>query len=408
MAERIQPSGLTMGSTIAVIPARGGSKGIPGKNLKKVGGVPLVARAIAAASASTRIDHVFVSSDDANILTCAREHGAGAIERPAEIAGDTASSESALLDALDRAEIQALDPERVVMIQCTSPFTRPEELDALVTALDQEDVACALTVTEDHGFLWMRDENGLGVGVNHDHRTPRQRRQDLAPQYRETGAAYAMDVAAFRAAGTRFCGDPALVQTDPRGPEIDTLHDLEIVRAIAAQLSESPHKGLGEDIAALVTDFDGVHTDDRVVVDQTGREAVLCSRSDGMGVERLRKAGMLVLILSKETNSVVARRAEKLGVPVIHGENDKLATLRKWAKEQALELDQICFVGNDVNDVACMEAVGLSVAPSDARPEALGVADVILRAAGGNGAVREICEYLLLSSPAAQSAGETE
>lgn len=397
-----------MGVTVAVIPARGGSKGIPGKNLAKVGGLPLVARAIEAAHAASRIDHVFVSSDDADILVCARNYGAGAIERPAAIAGDTASSESALLDALDRPEVEALEPERVVMIQCTSPFTRSEELDALVTALDQDGVACALTVTEDHGFLWMRDENGLGIGINHDHRTPRKRRQDLAPQYRETGAAYAMEVAAFRAAGTRFCGEPALVQTDTPGPEIDTRHDLEIVRAIAAQLRERPRTDLGKDIAALVTDFDGVHTNDRVIVDQTGNEAVLCSRSDGMGVERLRKAGMPILILSKETNSVVARRAEKLGVPVIHGENDKLGTLRKWAKTQALALDQICFVGNDVNDVACMEAVGLSVAPSDARPEALGVADIVLRALGGNGAVREICEYLLLSSHAVRPVGETE
>ncbi|QLC27053.1 acylneuraminate cytidylyltransferase [Parasphingopyxis algicola] len=395
-----------MGATVAVIPARGGSKGIPGKNLAKVGGVPLVGRAVAAARAAARIDHVFVSSDDAAILACARKHGAGAIERPAEIAGDTASSESALLDALDRPEIQALDPERVVMIQCTSPFTRAEELDALVAALDREGVDCALTVAEDHGFLWIRDESETGVGVNHDHRAPRQRRQDLSPQYRETGAAYAMDVAAFRAAGTRFCGDPALVETAAAAPEIDTRRDLEVVRAIAAQIGAHPQKNLAKNIAALVTDFDGVHTDDRVIVDQAGHEAVRCSRSDGMGVERLREAGMPILILSKETNSVVARRAQKLRVPVLHGENDKLGTLRQWAKKQALTLDQICFVGNDVNDVACMQAVGLSVAPSDARPEAHRAADLVLRATGGNGAVREICEYLLLSFPAGKKSGE--
>lgn len=396
MAGKFERSGLTMGSTIAVIPARGGSKGIPGKNLAKIGGVPLVVRAILAARAATRIDHVIVSSDDLEILNCAIKYGARAIERPPEIAGDEASSESALLDVLDRPDIAALDPDRIVMIQCTSPFTRAEELDSLIAALDGKNVFSAFTVAEDHGFLWSRNDAGTGVGVNHDHREPRQRRQDLSPQFRETGAAYAMDVLAFRESGSRFCGEPALIVTEMVCPEIDTPGDLGVARAIASQIEL--HRPVADvtNIAALVTDFDGVHTDDRVIVDQDGRESVRCSRADGMGIERLRRTGMPILILSKEVNAVVARRAKKLKISVIHGENDKLSAMRNWADGKGLALDQICFVGNDVNDVACMQAVGLSAAPSDARQDAIKAADIVLESAGGEGAVREICEILLL------------
>ncbi len=387
-----------MGSTVAVIPARGGSKGVPGKNLTKVGGVPLVVRSIRAALSATRIDAVFVSSDDKTILEIAAQAGAGKIRRPADIAGDLASSESALLSALDDPAIASLSPDLLVMIQCTSPFTSAGDLDSLVATLDDARFDAALTVVENHGFLWGIAEDGSGRGLNHDASEPRKRRQDLPPQYLETGAAYAMRAESFRKTETRFCGPVGLVPTSHLPVEIDTVEDLDQARAIATAI-DSPDALIPSlaRIRALVTDFDGVHTDDTVSVDEDGRETVRCSRSDGMGIERLRQAGMPILILSKETNAVVARRAEKLKLPVIHGENDKLLALRKWADENGIDLDTICFVGNDVNDIACMQAAGLAVAPRDARREALAVADLILDKAGGKGAVREICEKLLLA-----------
>lgn len=394
-----------MAKTIAVIPARGGSKGIPGKNLRKVGGLPLVARAVYAARAASRIDAVFVSSDDQAILECGERYGATGLDRPANIAGDEASSESALLDVLDRREVAGLAPERLVMIQCTSPFTTAEELDALVAALDDDRFSAALTVVADHGFLWTVDEDGRGRGINHDPDEPRRRRQDLSPQYRETGAAYAMKVDAFRKSGARFCGSVLPVETRHPPFEIDSPDDLAIARALAASRDDNSLRAQAfRDIRALVTDFDGVHTDDGVAVCEDGKETVRCSRSDGLGIERLRATGLPIFILSKETNPVVRRRADKLKVPVIHGADDKLSVLREWADKEGIGLDATCYVGNDVNDIECLAAAGLAVAPADARREVVAAADIVLQRKGGDGAVREVCELIL----AAQAENEAD
>jgi len=378
---------------VAVIPARGGSKGLPGKNLKPLAGVPLVARSIRAAMAAPSVDLVVVSSDDPGILEIAEAEGAVAVTRPDELSGDLASSESAVIHALD---VVGGTPEIVVFLQCTSPFTKAEEVEALVEALDDPVYDAALTVIEDHSFIWTFAEDGAGKGVNHDHSLPRARRQELPPAFRETGAGYAMRIAPFRAVGRRFCGPVALVETHGPIVDIDTLADFEMAEAIAQTLPK-PDAGTERlaEIKALVTDFDGVHTDDAVILSQEGVEHVRCSRRDGLGIELMRKAGLPVLILSKEINPVVARRAEKLKVPVIHGCDDKLPVLTGWAKEQGLPLSAIAYVGNDVNDVPCMAAVGVSFAPADSHPSALRVATHVLATAGGQGAVREVCDLLM-------------
>ncbi|MFW2830495.1 cytidylyltransferase domain-containing protein [Sphingomonas sp. ID0503] len=375
---------------IAVIPARGGSKGLPGKNLAPLDGVPLVLRTIRAAQAASRIDCVIVSSDDPAILALAKEAGVTALDRPAAISGDEASSEAAVLHALD--SISTADGV-VVMLQCTSPFTTPVEVDALVTALDDAAYDSAVIVRADHGFLWRRDA-GRGVGVNHDPTCPRQRRQDLEPAFRETGAGYAMRMAAFRQTGHRFCGNVALVQSDAPAVEIDDAADLALVRAIAATRAELTIPSLSG-VRALVTDFDGVHTDDCAIVSEDGTESVRVSRRDGLGIEMLKAAGVPVLILSREANAVVRRRAEKLQVPVIHGCRDKLTALRDWGVAEGIPLSDIAYVGNDVNDIECMAAVGVSCAPVDAHPEALRAATMVLERRGGDGAVREICDLIL-------------
>ena len=145
----------------------------------------------------------------------------------------------------------------------------------------------------------------------------------------------------------------------------------------------------------MVTDFDGVHTDDRVLVSQDGQEAVLCSRRDGMGIERLRDRGVRLLILSKEANPVVKARAAKLKMPVQNHVDDKLSALDAWRTEHGLEWAEIAYIGNDINDVACMAACGLAFAPADAHADALAVADIVLEASGGKGALREMSDTLL-------------
>ncbi|GLK68987.1 hypothetical protein GCM10008179_26250 [Hansschlegelia plantiphila] len=147
---------------------------------------------------------------------------------------------------------------------------------------------------------------------------------------------------------------------------------------------------------ALVMDFDGVFTDDRVLVDQDGREAVFASRSDGMGLDRLRDlTAIRTLILSKESNPVVSARARKLRIEVRQGVLNKLPELDRWLEENGLAREDAVYIGNDVNDLDCLRAVGFPVAPSDARPEALAAARQVTSAPGGRGALRELCEALI-------------
>ena len=215
---------------LAVIPARGGSKGIPGKNLQHVGGLSLVARSVRAALDSRRVKRVIVSTDDDAIAAEAQAHGAEVVQRPVAIAGDTASSESALLHALDTLEQQGPLPPQLVFLQCTSPFTSGGQIDRVLEALEDPKINSAFAVMPWHGFLWRND----GRGINHDPQQPRQRRQDLEPAFLETGAIYAMSTAAFRQSGSRFCAPWKPVVIDDAGPEIDTPADLALCRSLAA------------------------------------------------------------------------------------------------------------------------------------------------------------------------------
>ena len=218
---------------LAVIPARGGSKGIPGKNLQTVGGLSLIARSVQAAFASRGTERVVVSTDDEAIAQEARSHGAEVVQRPAALADDSSSSESALLHTLDILKEQGPLPEQLIFLQCTSPFTSGAQIDKVLTALSDPAINSAFAVAPWHGFLWRSD----GKGINHDPKQPRQRRQDLEPTYLETGAIYAMKTAAFRSSGNRFCAPWQPVVIDDSGPEIDNPADLLLCRSLADHTS---------------------------------------------------------------------------------------------------------------------------------------------------------------------------
>ncbi|NKB25906.1 MAG: HAD hydrolase family protein [Kiritimatiellae bacterium] len=148
-------------------------------------------------------------------------------------------------------------------------------------------------------------------------------------------------------------------------------------------------------IKLLVLDFDGVMTDNRVLVDQDGRETVLCHRGDGFGITQLKKKGVLIIVLSAEPNPVVSARCRKLGVQCFQDQQDKIGTLKQFAEEHHLGPDQIAYVGNDLNDIPCLEWVKFSVAVADAMPAVLGKARHVTSKMGGYGAVREVCDWVL-------------
>ena len=430
-----------MRRVLAVIPARGGSKGVPAKNLLPVGGVPLVARAVRECRAARLVTDVVVSTDDQAIAAAAREAGAEVVLRPAAIAGDTATSEAAVLHAVDAHEaLHGAVVDVVLLVQCTSPFIVREDIDGVAGAIVENGADTAVTVAPFHGFIWRDAESaesaesaedvvaagslaehdaavGGGYGVNHD-KSFRPRRQDRPQDLLETGAAYAMEAAGFRKHQHRFFGRTELVRTDPaRVLEIDDPHDLARARALAplfdadlpqalnfARAGGTPIGALptADDIDAVVLDFDGTQTDDRVLVDSDGREFVSVHRGDGLGIAALRDSGLKMLILSTEQNPVVAARARKLKLPVLHGIDRKDLALKQWCEEQGIAPERVLYVGNDVNDLPCFALVGWPVAVASAHDVVRGAARAVTVLPGGDGAIREIAGWILgpsLDSP---------
>lgn len=397
---------------IAIIPARGGSQGIPLKNLQLVAGRSLLVRAVDAALAAPAITDVVVTTDHFHIRAEAEAAGAAVVLRPAELSGGKATSESAVLHALTQLE---MEPAVTVLIQCTSPFIDPNDLNWAVERVlrGEEDVVFA--VARNHYFLWGDHHDGPAA-IGHS-AASRPRRQDREAQYRETGAFYVMRTSGLKESGHRFFGRLGMqIVPDTHAIEIDTPADLSMTRALAGKFEAAPTNaqqfGIGStapvpmtDVDALVMDFDGVHTDDHAYIDAGGNELVRVSRFDGMGVARLRRAGIPQLILSTERNPVVTARANKLQVDVVQDVDDKAAALEQWMAERQLDPARVAYVGNDVNDLAAMKDVGWPVAVADAHPEVLAAARIVLEHPGGQGAVREACERILTASRSSSPEG---
>ncbi len=222
-----------LSQSLVIIPARGGSKGIPRKNLRLLADKPLVAHAIDAARKARSVHRIVVSTDDEEIAAVSLQYGAEVVRRPDEISGDTASSETALLHALESLRrTEGYEPERVVFLQCTSPLTLPEDIDGTVRAFQDEKADSALAVTPFHYFLWRLDDQGNAVGINHE-KSLRLLRQKQAPQFLETGAVYVMNTKGFREAKHRFFGKTALYVMPPeRCLEIDEDIDFRIAEVL--------------------------------------------------------------------------------------------------------------------------------------------------------------------------------
>lgn len=147
-----------------------------------------------------------------------------------------------------------------------------------------------------------------------------------------------------------------------------------------------------KDIRAVVFDFDGVFTNNKVIVLEDGREAVLCDRGDGLavGIFRQEFKNISLLILSKEKNPVVKARAKKLNLECLHGVDNKLDLLKEWAAERNILLSEIAYLGNDLNDIECIKNVGLGACVGDSYPEVKDISSLILSKNGGDGAIREL------------------
>lgn len=399
---------------LAIVQARGGSKGLPRKNLRLLRGHPLVAYSIASGLAARSITRVIMSTDDEEIAEVAQQYGAGVpFMRPAELAADDTPDYPLFEHAIQwLAKHEDYRPEIVVQLRPTTPL-RPRGMldDAVRILIDHPAVDCVrgVTVPKQTPYkMWRDGQDGailplMETSFPEPYNMPRQK---LPMAYWQTGHVDAIRTSTITQkhslTGTQV--RPILIDGN-YCVDIDTLVDFDLAeRAIEQKQLDidvprpavaGPPRTWPQPIGLLVFDFDGVLTDNRVYVFQDGREAVACNRGDGMGLAMLRERGVPMAVLSTEVNPVVDARCRKLKLECQHGLGDKRSALVALAREKNVDLRNVVYVGNDVNDLGCMEVAGFAVVVADAHPSAREKADFVLSHPGGAGAVRELCDLLL-------------
>lgn len=402
---------------LAIIPARGNSKSIPRKNIREFAGHPLIAFSIAAAKQSKLVTRIIVSTDDPEIAEVSRRYGAEVpFMRPAEIAEDATLDLPVFEHALHwLAENEKYSPDIVIQLRPTSPIRPVDMVDDAVRLLmshPKADSVRGVVVSNQNPFkMWKIDSHGvmkplLDVnGIKEPFNAPRQ---DLPQTYWQTGHIDAIRPRAILDKGS-MSGEVVLpLLVDPvYTVDIDTLLDWQRAESTVLEgkldivYPSAQKRKLPANVALLVMDFDGVLTDDRVWVDQDGNEMVASSRADGLGLERLRMlTNIPAMVLSKEANQVVTARCKKLDLPVIQSVQDKPQALEALIKQRGIKMDEVIYIGNDLNDLECFPLVGFAAAPASAQPEVRQQADLVLKCAGGFGAVRELCDLLIARYPA--------
>jgi len=398
---------------LALIPARGGSKGIPRKNILDFAGAPLIAYSIAAGLQADLVTRVIVSTDDTEIAAVARTWGAETpFLRPAEFARDDTTDFPVFQHALTwLAENEAYQPDITVQLRPTSPIRPVGLVDKAVQKLmDDPKADCVRGVVpsgQNPFKMWQMSADGrleplLKVeGLLEPYNAPRQA---LPPTFWQTGHIDAIRTNTILEKRS-LTGDVVLpVLIDPSyAVDIDTIEDFQN-SALLIQNSRietvdplKRRRRFPDNVSHLIMDFDGVFTDDTVYVDQEGRESVCCSRSDGYGIDLLKeKTEIQAIILSRESNPVVSARAGKLNIEVFQSVMRKDIAMETLINERNLNPDAIMYIGNDLNDLMVLPFVGYFVCPADAHPQVRRQADLVLEHPGGRGAIRELIEGFLI------------
>ena len=396
---------------LALIPARGGSKGIPRKNVREFVGYPLIAYSIAAGLQAEGVSRVVVSTDDPEIADVARQFGAEVpFLRPAELAQDDTLDLPVFQHALDWLERQEnYQPDLVVQLRPTSPI-RPRGLvdraiNLLIDHPEADSVRGVVPAGQNPFKMWQEGADGRLIplldaqGIKEPYNAPRQ---ILPSAFWQTGHIDVIRPQVILKTGS-MSGEMILpVHIDPVFTvDIDNMRDWARYETLVRENAlDMVHPGKAprpwpEKVSLVVFDFDGVMTDNRVWVAQSGEETVAADRSDGMGIEMLLAAGFKAVIISTEPNPVVAVRARKVGLPYFHDVGNKAQVLKNYLEKEAISPDETLYVGNDVNDLPCFPLVACAAAVADAHPDVRRQADQVLEKRGGHGAVREICDILL-------------
>lgn len=382
---------------LAIIPARGGSKSIPRKNVMTVAGQPLIAHTIQSAQKAKCISRIVVSTEDPEIGLVAERYGAQVVWRPLDISGDTAPSELALLHTLDFLEkSEGYVPDIIVFLQCTSPLTSPEDIDGTVRKLLDGSADSALAVIPFHYFLWKCDSLGNAVGINHA-KESRPMRQQREPQFKETGGVYAMRTQGFKEAKHRFFGRTALHVTPPEHClEIDEPSDVVVSETLLRlKQRDNDVEHLPCPVQALAIHFEGIFTDDRVLMSESGQKALAFSRSDRLALAGLNALGLPMLAISDERNPMAEFCCRELGIEYVFCQDDKLRVLEDWLSNRGIDRAKTIYLGNDVTDISCMQHAGCGAAVCDCESAVQNAARIVLRRKGGRGAVCELAGLIM-------------
>lgn len=385
---------------VAFIPVRGGSKSIPLKNIKPISGKPLVYWTVKAACGCKYIDKVYVTTDSDKIKETVESFKMGVeaelfskaevIGRSAESASDTASTEFAMLEFANK-----YDFDNIVLVQATSPLLQASDLDRGFEAFQSEGTNSVLSVVRQKRFHWGNDENGFAHPTNYDvfHRP---RRQEFDGYLVENGAFYISSKADLIKSQNRVSGNiKAVEMNEDTFFEIDEPSDWVIIEALMKKNGITAPSEIPE-IKLFLTDCDGCLTDGGMYYSEHGDELKKFNTRDGMGFALLRQRGILTGVITSESVDLNRRRAEKLKLDILEtGCKDKVKTIKAICEERGIDFKNVCYIGDDINDVNAIKMVGYGCAPADAMPQVREAAKYVCKTKGGKGVIREVVDIIV-------------
>ncbi len=378
-------------TNIAFIPVRGGSKSIPLKNIKLLAGKPLVYWTALAANDAKCIDRVVVATDSYEIKKVVEEFNLSKVEiydRDPDNAQDTSSTESVMLEYLSKVNLAKDDC--FFLIQATSPLLSSEDIDNMFNKFNKDKADSALSCVRNKRFFWSVD----GKALNYDYKK-RPRRQDFNGIMMENGACYINKVGNIKKDKNRLSGKISVYEMpEYTAVEIDEPDDFLIIEKL---MSKYGHLKMPEkDIKLFLTDCDGVMTDGGMYYSEKGDELKKFNTSDGMAFELLRKKGIKTGIITGEITDIVKRRAKKIKADeVFLGVKNKLEIVKNLCKKYDVSLNQVAYIGDDINDLEVIRSVGLGCSVPNAIKVVKEEADYVTLVKGGEGAVREVVEFIL-------------
>ncbi len=385
---------------IAFIPVRGGSKSIPLKNIKRICGKPLVFWTIRAACGCSQIDKVFVATDSEKIHAVVDEIkserriiGFDKIEvigRSPLTATDTASTESAMLEFAENHDFN-----NIILIQATSPLLQSNDLNRGFTVFNEKGTDSVLSVVRQKRFNWSIDDTGFAKPSNYDVYN-RPRRQEFNGYFVENGAFYITTREALLRTKNRLSGNiKAVEMNEDTFFEIDEPSDWQIIESLMKKNCIAGKQNLPE-IKMFLTDCDGCLTDSGMYYSENGDELKKFNTRDGMGFQMLQKQGIITGIVTGESRELNQRRANKLHLDVLEGGcANKLAVIENLCQQRNISMKNVCYIGDDLNDIEAIKAVGFGCCPADAVEDVKDVAVYVSQRQGGHGVIREIAELII-------------